>query len=132
MPDATASTTGRHILVVDDERRNRQLLEVMLGAEGYRVQCASSGDEAIAMAVAEPPDLVLLDIMMPGMDGYRVATKLKSDAATAHVPVVMVSALDDRNSRTHAINVGAAEFITKPVNQVTLKALIKTLLSAGA
>jgi CheY-like chemotaxis protein len=132
MPHSKAAPTGARILVVDDERKNRQLIEVMLGADGYRVQCATSGDEALAMVAAEPPDLILLDVMMPGMDGYRVATKIKSDPATEHIPVVMVSALDDRNSRTHALNVGAAEFITKPVNHATLKALLRTLLGAGA
>ena len=128
MPETPHAPAGALILVVDDERKNRQLIEVLLGADGYRVQCATSGEEALVMIAAEPPDLVLLDVMMPGVDGYRIATKLKGNPVTTHIPVVMVSALDDRNSRTHALNVGAAEFITKPVNQATLKSVVRTLL----
>ena len=116
------------ILIVDDERRNRQLLEVMLGAEGYALETATSGEEALRIVAARPPDLVLLDIMMPGMNGYQVATAIKADAATRHVLVVMLSALDDRNSRAHGLNMGADAFLAKPVNRAEVCDLVRSLL----
>jgi CheY-like chemotaxis protein len=120
------------ILIVDDERKNRQLLEVLLGAEGYALESAASGDEALAIVARQAPDLVLLDIMMPGMNGYQVAAAIKADAATRHVRVVMLSALDDRNSQAHGLKVGADAFLTKPVNRVELCALVRSLLGTPA
>ena len=84
------------VLIVDDDRHNRQVLEVMLTPEGLLLQTAASGEEALAIVAEEPPDLILLDIMMPGMDGYQVAATLKGDLATTSIPVIMVTALDDR------------------------------------
>src|SRR3990172_2949250 len=82
------------ILVVDDEERNRRLLAAMLEAEGYAAAEAADGAQALDLARQSPPDLILLDIMMPGMDGYEVARALKADAVTKAIPVVMVTALD--------------------------------------
>ena len=109
------------ILVVDDEERNRRLLVAMLEAEGYVVLEAADGERALERAQQNPPDIILLDIMMPGMDGYDVARALKAAEATRSVPVVMVTALDDRESRLHGLEAGAEEFVTKPVDRNELR-----------
>ena len=80
------------------------------------------------MIAQQPPDLILLDVMMPGMDGYQVVARIKSNPATKHIPVIMLSALDDRNSRTHGLSAGAEDFLTKPVNRVELCTRVRTLL----
>ena len=116
------------ILVVDDEERNRRLLAAMLAAEGYATAEAADGTQALELARQNPPDLVLLDIMMPGMDGYEVARQLKADAATKAIPIVMVTALDDRESRLRGLQAGAEEFVTKPVDRSELRVRVKNLL----
>jgi CheY-like chemotaxis protein len=130
MTSATApsSTTLPRILIVDDERRNRQLLEVMLGGEGYELTSATSGAEALEMVAAHAPNLILLDVMMPGMNGYEVAASLKVDPATRHIPIIILTALDDRNSRIHGLGAGAEEFLTKPVNRHELCLRVRNLL----
>jgi CheY-like chemotaxis protein len=130
MSSATSVTPGPPalILIVDDERRNRQLLEVMLGGEGYEIEMASSGAEALAMVATRAPNLVLLDVMMPGMNGYEVAASLKVDPLTRHIPIIILTALDDRNSRLHGLSAGAEEFLTKPVNRHELCLRVRNLL----
>lgn len=120
------------VLVVDDERRNRELLEVMLVADGYRVSLASSGQEALHLVAASPPDLILLDVMMAGMDGYQVATALKGSAKTAHIPIIMVTALSNRKSRILGLGAGAEEFLTKPVDRAELSLRVRSLLRLKA
>jgi CheY-like chemotaxis protein len=100
------------VLIVDDERKNRELLEVMLAPEGLLLQTAASGEEALAMVARERPDLILLDIMMPGMDGYQVAASIKGDAATSNIPVIMVTALEERDARMRGLQAGVEEFLT--------------------
>jgi len=129
LPDV--STGLLRVLIVDDERKNRQLIEVMLGEEGYELSTASCGEDALTMIAAQAPDLILLDVMMPGMDGYQVAARIKGEAATAHIPVVILTALGDRNSKSHGLGAGAVEFLTKPVNRAELCACVRGLLSAG-
>jgi len=116
------------ILVVDDEDRNRRLLVAMIEAEGYTAPEAADGAQALELARQSPPDIVLLDIMMPGMDGYEVARALKADAATMAIPVVMVTALDDRESRLRGLEAGAEEFVTKPVDRNELRIRVRNLL----
>jgi two-component system cell cycle sensor histidine kinase/response regulator CckA len=120
------------VLIVDDERHNRQLLEVMLGPEGYLLQTAASGEAALALVAEQPPDLILLDVMMPGIDGYQVAAKIKGDPATANIPIIMITALDDRQSRMFGLSAGAEEFITKPVHRAELCTRVKNLLRLKA
>lgn len=125
--DAAAAAAPR-ILIVDDERRNRELLEVMLSTEGYLLETATCGEEALRMVAQQPPDLILLDIMMPGMDGYQVAARIKGNVATKHILVIMLTALDDRNSKMHGLSAGAEEFLTKPVNRAELCSRVRDLL----
>jgi CheY-like chemotaxis protein len=127
MPDVSGSP---RVLIVDDERKNRQLIEVMLGEDGYELLTASCGEDALAMIATQRPDLVLLDVMMPGMDGYQVAARLKSDPATADLPVVILTALGDANSRAHGLGSGAVEFLTKPINRAELRACARRLVGA--
>jgi CheY-like chemotaxis protein len=129
MPDV--STALQRVLIVDDERKNRQLIEVMLGEEGYQLVTATCGEDALEMIAAQRPDLILLDVMMPGMDGYQVAARIKGDPATAHIPVVILTALGDRNSKAHGLSAGAIEYLTKPINRAELCACVRALLSAG-
>ena len=116
------------VLIVDDERKNRQLLEVILGQEGYGVLTATCGEEALVVAVGSLPDVILLDVMMPGMSGYEVVATIKANPATRHIPVVMLSALDDRNSMMHGMSAGAEGFLAKPVNRGELCACIRAQL----
>jgi two-component system cell cycle sensor histidine kinase/response regulator CckA len=116
------------ILVVDDERHNRQLLEIMLIHDGFVVENACNGDEALAAVARQPPDLILLDIMMPGMDGYEVAKRIKSDPATRSIPVVMVSSMDDRKSMLLGLSAGAEDFLSKPVDRAELSVRVRNLL----
>lgn len=116
------------ILVVDDIPANLRLLEAKLLAEYYEVALASSGPEALAMAARWSPDVILLDVMMPGMDGYEVCRRLKAQDCTAHVPVVMVTALIDQAERVRGLEAGADDFLSKPVDDATLFARLRALL----
>ena len=98
------------VLIVDDERHNRELLEVMLTPEGLLLELAATGEEALAMVAQQPPDLILLDIMMPGMDGYQVAAHIKGEVSTKNIPIIMVTALDDRDARVRGLSTGAEDF----------------------
>ncbi len=129
-PDVTDHTA--RVLIVDDEPRNRQLLEVMLSSEGLLFSTATNGEEALARVAEEPPDLVLLDVMMPGMDGYEVAEKLKSDSVTRNIPIIMVTALDDRDARMRGLTAGAEDFISKPVDRAELRVRVRNLLRLKA
>jgi len=120
------------ILIVDDERVNRQLLEVLLGPEGFDLSSAASGEEALAMVARQPPDLILLDVMMPGMDGYQVASRIKGDFDTKNIPIIMVSALNDREARMLGLSAGAEDFLTKPVDRAELYMRVRNLLRLKA
>jgi two-component system, cell cycle sensor histidine kinase and response regulator CckA len=120
------------VLIVDDERHNRQLLEVMLAPEKFVLQTASSGEEAVAMIAQDPPDLILLDVMMPGMDGYQVAGIVKKNPATRNIPVIMVTAIDDRDARMMGLTAGAEDFLTKPVDRAELSVRVRNLLRLKA
>lgn len=116
------------ILVVDDQAANVRLLEARLQAEYFDVCTAADGFEAIEVAGTEQPDLILLDVMMPGMDGYETCSRLKADRNTRHIPVVMVTALDQREDRIRGLEAGADEFLTKPIDDVALFARVRSLL----
>jgi two-component system, cell cycle response regulator len=115
------------VLVVDDVEPNVRLLEAKLQHEYYTVLTANSGETAIAMAHSQNPDVILLDVMMPGLDGFETCKRLKDDPATRHIPVVMVTALDQREDRVRGLAVGADDFLSKPIDDVTLLARVKSL-----
>ncbi|HEX8048253.1 PleD family two-component system response regulator [Rhizobium sp.] len=116
------------ILVVDDIPANVKLLEARLLAEYFEVLTAEDGLKALAICDSTQVDLVLLDIMMPGMDGFDVCERLKSDPRTSHIPVVMVTALDQPADRVRGLKAGADDFLTKPVNDLQLISRVKSLL----
>jgi len=116
------------ILVVDDTPRNVKLLADLLSVKGYAVVTAESGREALAKIDAEPPDLVLLDVVMPEMSGYEACQKIRDNPATKMLPVVMVTALDPSVERIKGIEAGADDFLSKPINQPELLARVKSLL----
>lgn len=120
------------LLIVDDEPQIRKLLETLLQHEGYQTLTAGSGEEALRMVAQQPPDLILLDIMMPGMDGYEVASQLKGDETTANIPIIMLSALSESSARVSGLETGAEEFISKPVERVELWLRVRNLLRLKA
>ncbi|NKC32796.1 PleD family two-component system response regulator [Falsiroseomonas selenitidurans] len=116
------------ILVVDDIAANLRLLEIKLLNEYYEVAIAASGPEALTTVQRWMPDVVLLDVMMPGMDGYEVCRRLKAQPGTAHIPVVMITALTDPVERVRGLEAGADDFLSKPVDDATLFARLRALL----
>jgi class 3 adenylate cyclase len=120
------------ILVVDDTPANIKLLGDLLAAKGYAVSTAPNGEEGLARIAAEKPDLVLLDVMMPGISGYEVCKRIRADAATSLLPVVMCTSLDPQQERVKGIEAGADDFLSKPVNQAELFARVKSLLRIKA
>ena len=129
---SNAADTPARILIVDDELHNRELLQLMLKPEGFLLVSAANGEEALALVAQQPPDLILLDVMLPGMDGYEIAGKIKGDSATKNIPVVMLTALNDRNARMLGLSAGADDFLTKPVERAELLVRVKNLLRTKA
>lgn len=115
------------ILIVDDEADAREMLEALLCREGYDLAFAASGPEALALVEEYSPDAVLLDVMMPGMDGFEVCRRLRADPVRAEVPIILVTALDDRDSQLRGIEAGADDFVTKPVDRVELRTRVRTI-----
>lgn len=118
----------QRILVVDDTPQNVKLLGDLLSAKGYAVTTAANGEQALESIAKQPPDLVLLDIMMPGLSGYEVCRKIRENPATALLPVVLATSLDPNQERVKGIEAGADDFLPKPVNQAELFARVKSLL----
>ncbi|OGD18805.1 MAG: two-component system response regulator [Candidatus Aminicenantes bacterium RBG_16_63_16] len=120
------------ILVVDDEDRNRRLMEAMISPLGHEVILASDGEEGLAKAVSESPDLILLDVMMPKLNGFEVAQRLKENWQTKTIPIVIVTALREVEDRVRALEAGADDFLSKPVDKIELRARITSLLKVKA
>lgn len=119
------------ILVVDDTAANVRVLAKILQAELFAVDTAASGEEALDRIAADPPDLVLMDVMMPGIDGYETCRRIKADARTRRIPVIMVTALSEAEDRIRGLEAGADDFLGKPINRQAVLARIKHLLRAA-
>lgn len=121
-------TASARILVVDDRPEGRKLLALRLQHEGHTVQLAEGGEQALALAAAEPPDLVLLDVLMPGMDGFEVCRRLRAMPGLVGVPVVMVTSLEGTDDCVRGLEAGADDFIIKPFKPAELQARVRSLL----
>ena len=117
----------RKILIVDDDERARRLLDSLLH-ENFKIYQAENGMQAIRLAAEILPDLILLDLMMPGMTGFEVTEKLKANPDTKLIPIIVISALEDRESRLRGLNAGAEEYLTKPIDRMDLKIRVRNLL----
>ena len=126
--DAMVELKRPKILVVDDEPMNVELFEAQLGAAGYEVVTASSGEEALKKVEGEKPDLILLDAVMPDLNGFDIIKILRGKAETLFIPVVMVTALNEMRYKIQAIESGVDNFLTKPVNSLELITQVKSLL----
>ena len=115
------------VLVVDDIAPNRKLLEARLTADYFDVVTCANGADALKICADGDCDIVLLDVMMPGMNGFEVCRRLKADPATSHIPVVMVTALDQAADRLAGLEAGADDFLTKPVDEIALLARVRSL-----
>jgi len=128
MTTAAVALPEARILVVDDEPDNRELLEIILASEGFAVVSAAGGAEALARVAQEPPDLIVLDVMMPGMTGYEVAATIKGNPATRNIAILLFSAVSDANARTLGLSAGADDHIAKPVEYAELVKRVRCLL----
>ncbi|MBV8618752.1 MAG: response regulator [Curvibacter sp.] len=124
-------STQNTVLIADDDPRNRKLLTTLLLNAGYRVVSVASGAAALEAVASQSPALLLLDLMMPGMDGFEVVHRLKSDPATAAMPVIMVTAIDDEGSRARLAAAGVKDLLIKPVDRWALKAMLDRVLGGG-
>jgi two-component system cell cycle response regulator len=115
------------ILIIDDVAANRRLLEAKLACEYYEVLSASRGEEGLILARTEQPDVILLDVIMPGLDGFETCRRLKADTRTRHIPVVLLTALDQREDRIRGLEAGAEDFLSKPFEDYQLFARIRSL-----
>lgn len=120
------------ILVAEDEPSLRKLFCKMIEREGWRAISASDGEEALEKALADPPDVIMMDIIMPRQDGFQATAKLKKNPETRHIPIVIVTALDQSKHRIKALEIGADDFITKPLNALEFRARIRNLLKVKA
>ena len=128
VPGIEAADARPRLLVVDDQRANIQALYQVFAAD-HKVSMATSGEQALAICRRQPPDLVLLDVVMPGMDGFEVCQRLKADDATKDIPVIFVTAHNDEETETRGLDVGAIDFISKPINPRVVRARVKTHLT---
>lgn len=122
------STGPSRILIADDNQQNCELLEAYLNGEGYVIDFSNDGEATLQQVEREQPDLILLDIMMPRMSGYEVCARLKKADATCDIPIIMVTALNESGDIEKAVNAGADDFLSKPVNKLELTTRVRSLL----
>lgn len=121
-------TPTSKILIADDNQQNCELLDAYLSDEDYEIGMAYDGRQTLEKVASFEPDLILLDIMMPKLSGYEVCKQLKSDEKTRAIPILMVTALNEKNDIEKAVHAGCDDFLTKPVNQLELKTRVRSLL----
>lgn len=127
MPGSEPPISGR-VLIADDNQQNRELLEAYLANEGHEILMATDGRETLDTAIAEQPDLILLDIMMPKLSGYEVCEQIKRDPRTKDISVLMVTALKEVGDIEKAVAAGADDFLTKPVHRIELTTRVRSLV----
>ena len=120
------------ILIVDDDWMNREMIQAHLESAGFRVLNANSGARGLEIVATEPVDLMLLDVRMPNMNGYEVCAQLKSSDATRHIPVLMMTALEDEATKVQGVDAGADDFVAKPYDMVIMLTRIRSLLRIKA
>src|ERR1700733_14196745 len=130
--DRPLTGSAASVLVVDDEEVDRKLLETLLAEEGYITASAASGEEALNLIAQAPPDLILVDFVMPGMDGSQFAHALKRNPATSNIPIIVVTGGRHRSARLAGLMAGAEEFLTKPVDRTELVLRVRNLLRLKA
>ena len=116
------------ILVVDDEEDIRELLSIQLSREGYAVVCAATGDDALSKVVEDPPDLIILDLMLPGLDGLDVCRELKADSRTARIPIIMLTGKGETADIVTGLELGADDYIVKPLSRSVLLARMRAVM----
>ncbi len=124
--------TPKRVLVTDDDAVSRTTVEALLAPAGYRVRCTSNGEEALAAAEEEKPDLVLLDVMMPGMDGFEVCRRLRARLREDYIPIILVTGVDDQHDIIRGLEAGADDFLRKPMHGGELRARVSNLLKVRA
>ena len=130
LPDTTAPP--KRILIVDDGEDNRELLKIILNWEGYVIQTAASGEQALASVAEAPPDLILLDLILPGLSGCEVTAQMKANLDTEQIPIMILSGRSDDATRRLALSAGAIDFITKPVDRADLCQRVRRALRLPA
>jgi len=125
------STIAKRILIIEDDPSFSRAINHIVEKEGYEVSTASNGMTGLRMAKDNPPDLLILDVMLPGLDGFEICSQLRADESTEKLPIVMLSAKGQEADKTTGLSVGANEYLTKPIDRALLLEKIASLLAAG-